>query len=543
MSAVAALDPPERDSPDRWRWRAAWPAGLLGVLVLAGYAWSAPHDGDFWWYDSARHAMNSIFIHDFFAQGGWRDPIAFARAYYAQYPGINIGFYPPFLYLATAPVLGIFGVSHAVCQAVVAAFAAALAVGGYAVARPVIGRAGAFALGLMLVLVPEVALWGRQVQLDVPALSLLVWGAWALARFLEAPRTRWLVLGAVLLGCAMLTRVQTVFAWPLWLAVVFVHPVGRAQPWRGRLAATGLYGLLALPAVASVLYFSSVVGSLAGKMPDMPPLVSWWNWGWYAARFPEQLGAAGLALLLLGLAAWLLRAPSQWLAAVRGRAGLMLAMALLAWGFFSIVSNKEPRFGLPILPFAMLSAGLVLGRWSTAGGMAKVSMPMPMPMPVVVPALAALMLVEAAVSGRWSDVPRLTGHQEAAQAAARLAPRDARVLISAHRDGNFIVAMRADTARPDLAVRRADKLLVEMTIMRQLGIRDRGLDEPAIRALLDRERVDVVVSQTGYLGDQPSMQALQRLLDSDCCFVLRETIPITGRHRPDERELRVYARR
>lgn len=525
MSASATLTM----APARRRAVDGWPMWLLGVLVAAAYGWSAPRDGDFWWYDASRHAMNSVFVHDFFAQGGWRDPVAFARAYYAQYPGINIGFYPPFLYLVTAPVLGVFGVSHTVCQAVVAMFSAALAMGGYAIGRPSLGRAGAFALGLMLVLVPEIALWGRQVQLDVPAIALLAWGAWALARFLEAPRTGWLVLAALLLGCAMLTRVQTIFAWPLWLAVVFLHPVGRAQAWRGRLAATALYGLLALPAVGSALYFSSVVGSLAGKMPDMPALASWWNWGWYAAQFPEQLGAVGLGLLVLGLSAWLARKPSAWPAAVRGRTGLMLAMTLLAWGFFSVVSNKEPRFGLPILPFAMLSAGLLVGQWRKTA--------------VVLPLIAAAMLAEAAMAGLWSDVPRVTGHREAALAAARLAPKDARVMISAHRDGNFIVAMRLDGGRPDLAVRRADKLLVEMTIMRQLGIRDRGLDEAEIHALLDRERVDVVVSQTGYLGDQPSMQALQRLLDSDCCFLLRETVSITGKHRPDERELRVYVRR
>jgi|GEM_PF-1983890 len=548
-------------SPVRVGRRDSWPAWLLGLCVGVAYFLSSPRGGDFWWFDASRHAMNSVFVHDFFAQGGWRDPLGFAKAYYDQYPGINIGFYPPFLYAVTAPVLGLLGVGHGVCQGVVAAFAALVAMGGYAWTRPVLGRPAAVAAGLMLVLGPEMALWGRQVQLDVPAVALLLWGAWALAKWMEAPRRRWLMLAALLLGCAMLTRVQTVFAWPWWLAIVFLRPAGRAQPWRPRLMATALYGVLSLPSVASAIYFARVVGHLAGQMPDMPPLWSWANWGWYAARFPEQLGVVGMAVLLLGvlLSAVVLVAggalpgrrqgepgrPAALRSLVQGRCALALSMALLAWGFFSAVSNKEPRFDLPVLPFALLASFLAIGRWGQLGRAADAALPAPRARWAagLVMLLGAAMLAEAGLAQRWASVPRVTGHREAALLAARLAPAGSRVMISAHRDGNFIFALRADGQRPDLAVRRADKLLVDMTIMRQLGIRDRGLTEQDIEALLARERVSVVVAQTGYLGDQPSMQALDRLLSSGCCFALRGTVPIGGAHRPDETELRVYVRR
>ncbi|MET0208087.1 MAG: glycosyltransferase family 39 protein [Burkholderiaceae bacterium] len=537
---------PPASARNGWRRRLAkdWPALVLGVAVAVVFSLSSPTEGDFWWFDAARHAMNSVFLHDLFTQGGWRDPVAYAKAYYDQYPGINIGFYPPFLYAVTAPVLAVFGVSHAVCQAVVACFVAGAAVGTYAIARPVTGRLTAVSLGAAVVLVPEMALWGRQMQLDVPAITLLIWGTWALARYLERPARRWLMMAALLLGFAMLTRVQTVFAWPLWLAVVFLHPAGRAQPWGGRLAATALYGVLALPALASVVYFSGVVGNLAGRMPDMPALLSWANWTWYVRQFPQQLGTLGLLLVLFGLSALVARPPTQLRAALSGRTGLVLAMGTLAWLFFTAVSNKEPRFGLPILPFLMMAAGLCIARWRRARYGAETDPANARPLFLIVPLLALGIVCEFGWSGRWADVPRVTGHREAALEAARLAPQGARVLISAHRDGNFIFDLRAEGGRPDLAVRRADKLLVKMTLMRQLGIEDRGLGEDDIRALLERERVAVVVSQTGYLGDQPSMQALQRLLDSDCCFRLVRTLPITGRRNDrDERELRVYQRR
>ncbi len=523
-----------------------WPAWILGLCVGLAYWLSSPVDGDFWWFDASRHAMNSVFVHDFFAQGGWKDPIRYAKAYYDQYPGINIGFYPPFLYLVTAPLLAVFGVCHAVCQAVVSTFASLCAMAGYAWTRPLLGRAAACACGAMLVLVPEMALWGRQVQLDVPAVALLLWGGWALTRWLETPSSRWLWLAALLLGCAMLTRVQTVLAWPLWLAVVALHPVARAQPWRLRLGATALYGLLSLPSIAAALYFAKVMGSLAGRMPDMPALGSWANWGWYAARMPAQLGDAGMAVLLLGLVALIACVRVHGVRALGGRTGMALAMGMSAWLFFSVVSNKEPRFALPVLPFAMLAALLAVGSWGAAWQQRRAHGATAATSAAAVAAILLLLLAllaEAWTARRWTDVPRVTGHREAALLAAKLAPPNTRVMISAHRDGNFIFSLRTMGQRPDLAVRRADKLLVDMTIMRQLGIQDRGLNDADIRALLDREQVSVVVAQVGYLGDQPSMQALHRLLQSGCCFELRQTVPIEGQHRPDETALRVYLRR
>jgi hypothetical protein len=388
-------------------------------------------------------------------------------------------------------------------------------------------------------------------------------------QWLSEPRDRWLWLAALLLGCAMLTRVQTVFVWPLWLVVVMLHPVARAQRWRLRIGATALYGLLSLPSVASALYFAKVMGSLAAQMPDMPDRWSWANWGWYAARMPDQLGFVGTALLLLGL---LLLIEQGARAAKRRQAlpsparltlWMALSTALLAWLFFSLVSNKEPRFSLPVLPFAMLAALLAIARQpqtagheaarlavptESAGRPARVGLralawqPMRVWPRVLVVLLATGMGAEAWVMQRWTDVPRVTGHRDAALLAAQLATPGSRVMISAHRDGNFIFALRTWGQRPDLAVRRADKLLVDMTIMRQLGIQDRGLNEDDIGRLLDRERVSVVVAQTGYLADQPSMQALDRMLDTHCCFQLRQTLPIEGQHRPDEAALRVYVR-
>jgi hypothetical protein len=117
------------------------------------------------------------------------------------------------------------------------------------------------------------------------------------------------------------------------------------------------------------------------------------------------------------------------------------------------------------------------------------------------------------------------------------------VLVSAHRDGSFIFNMRADGKRRDIGTRRADKLFVEISIMRQLGIRDRELSQDAILRILNDQNIAVVVAQTGYLADQPSMQQFERLLESGGMFSIVGRLPLRGDLRKDERELVVYARK
>jgi len=511
-----------------------WPA-LLVLFGVALVAWvTSPTDGDFWWYDSCRHAMNGVFMHDFFAQGGWRSPMTFARGYYEQYPAINIGFYPPLLYVVMAVALGLFGVSHAVCQAVIAAFAGAAAAACYALARPRFDRLTAVAVALVAVLTPEMALWSRQVQPDVPALAWLLWGAWALARYLETSRTRFLWWSATLFGCAISTRVQTIFLVPVWLGVLFLHPQARQAALKLRLATTAWLGLLAAPAVLGMLYFARIATGLATAMPGMPPLLSLGNWSWYLVRFPALFGLAGVLVVVVGVIVWLTSARSSWAAALSGRAGLMTAFALAAWLFFTVVSNKDVRFGMPIEPFALLAAALLwAGSPSRLAGAARWAMLLG----------AAVAAVQIARADALHAVPRVTGHAEAARLVAELAPPHGRVLVSAHRDGNFIFDLRTLTTRPDLSVLRADKLLVDILIVKDLGEHDKALSADAIAQMLARKNVGVVVSQTDYLDDLPSMHALREMLDSGCCYTLSRTITVTGEHNADERELRVYVRR
>ena len=498
------------------------------VATIAGLAlalfMTTPTNGDFWWFDASRHAMNGVFLRDFLLEGGLFNPIGFAKAYYQQYPAINIGFYPPFLYMSSVPFLTIFGASHAVSQAVVTLYALGAGVMAYLICQQAMDKLSSLATALAVMAMPAMALWARQVQLDVPAVALLLATAWALIRFLQSGRSRWLMMTALFLGLAMLTRMQAGYAAPAVGLLALFHRVPQRPPLRVWVMAAVLFLVLALPSVASAIYFSKVAGSLAGAMPDMPALWSLDNWTWYANVLPEQVSVPIVFLIVAGLIA-------AAIVAIRSGASIPMkvvaAFALSSWIFFSVVSNKEPRFNLPSLPFLFMLAAF--GIYQLSGLLARV---------LLVLAAAWLCYLSVAVA----QVPVADGFREAARLAQQYTPPGQNVLISAHRDGSFVFDMRTTGHRRDIGIRRADKLFVEINIMRQLGIKDQNLDREGVKAILDGQRIAVVVAQTGYLEDQRSMQEFQRLLDEGGAFKVVGRVAMRGDVRKDEKELVVYAR-
>jgi hypothetical protein len=261
------------------------------------------------------------------------------------------------------------------------------------------------------------------------------------------------------------------------------------------------------------------------QMPGMPSLFSLKNWVWYAAELPEQIGWPALAFIVCGLFA---AVPLAYRKSLPVSAVVVGLFCLSSWIFFSVVSNKEPRFNLPSIPFLFLFAALALSR---------LTLPVSR---VVLPLLAVWLAYQAVIVTR---VPVVEGFEEAVAVAQASTPPGANVLISAHRDGNFIYDMRTTGHRRDIGVRRADKLLVEISIRREFGIKDNQLSKDDLLALLKHEKIKTIVVQDGYLQDQETMRNFQQLLDSGQYFSVVKKVELHGATRSDEKNLTIYASR
>jgi 4-amino-4-deoxy-L-arabinose transferase-like glycosyltransferase len=478
-------------------------AALVGLLFLGAHA-----DGSYWWSDAPRHALNGVFVKDLIAAAPWSDPSRYAYDYYAQYPALTILFYPPLFYAVSAPFYALFGVSESTALLVVALHYVAFAWGAWALFRCWLPAWPAAAAAAMLCLLPEIAFWGRQVMLEVPSLAFFIWSAVLFTRYRHAATARPLLLygAAALLLLAMYTKLTAGF-----LALAFGGTLlyeRRAAALKDRhvwlaalLACIGLVPLLVL----TVKFGQANIQSASGINDSLVSRRSLDGWLWYLRQFPGQLGWAMLAAGAAGTvaAAWSAAATVRGRrpaasALTRGDAVFWLLWMVAGYLFFSAIDLKEARHSVYILPPLVLAAALLLmrirqPRWRGA-------------------ALAALTAAVALQTVLLRPVAYVGGYAEAARLVAEQAPRGSSVLFSGYRDGSFVFNMRTHEERRDLTVVRADKMLLNVAVRRELGVQEHDLSEADILAQIQGLNVSYLVVQPGFWNDLAVMQRFERVL-------------------------------
>lgn len=504
--------------------RYAQPLWLMLLLAAVGLLFAtAPQDGDFWWSDAPRHALNGVFLLDLFQTLPLDDPAGFAKSWYARYPALSILFYPPLFPLLEAPVYALFGVSHFSAQLTVALHAAALALGVYLLARRLFSPAQSFAAALLFIGAHEVAWWGRQVMLEIPVYTFMVWAALMYLRYLDTRRPRFSIGLAVLALGALYTKQTAIFLVAALAGLLIFETRGRIVRDRRfwHVAVPSLIALVPL-AILMLTFGKANVEAGSGETGGELARLSWANWAYYPAQLPEQLGWPLLGLALLYPFARRF-APGPALPAVEER--LLAVWFLTGYVFFSLIALKEHRHSVLILLPLILFAVAAVVRWlpaRTATGL-----------------ILALAVGQYAVAVLVDRPPAIAGYARAAATATNLAPPHSLILFSGHRDGSFIFNLRAREDRGDLGVLRSDKLLLRVKIKRELGVEQRGLTSEQLSAAINRYGVSYVVNEPDFWNDLEAMRMLQELLHSPQFAKVGE-IPVTGNVPHKDRVLEVY---
>jgi len=476
-------------------------AALVGLLFLGAHA-----DGSYWWSDAPRHALNGVFVKDLVAAAPWSDPSRYAYDYYAQYPALTILFYPPLFYAISAPFYALFGVSEGTALLVVALHYVAFAWGAWALFRCWLPAWPATAAAAMLALLPEIAFWGRQVMLEVPSLAFFIWSAALFTRYRHTGYGRPLLLygAAALLLLAMYTKLTAGF-----LALAFAGTLlyeRRAAALKDRhvwlaalIACIGLIPLLVL----TVKFGQANIQSASGINDALVSRRSLAGWLWYLRQFPGQLGwamlAAGAAGLAAAAVAALRRRSLDGIGTLnKGDAVFWLLWLVAGYLFFSAIDLKEARHSVYILPPVVLAAAMLLMR-----------VPQPRWRGAALAALTAAVTLQTVL---MRPVAYVGGYAEAAQLVSEKAPRDSSVLFSGYRDGSFVFNMRTHEERRDLTVVRADKMLLNVAVRRELGVKEHDLSEADILSQINDLNVSYLVVQPGFWNDLAVMQRFERVL-------------------------------
>lgn len=470
--------------------------------------------------DESAHYITGLLIHDYLASGHFAPPLAYAEHYYAHYPKVAFGMWPPFFHFLEALWTLIFSPAKISVLVLMALITAATATALYRVLRTRYSWPGALAGGALFVLLPLVQSSTSAVMADGLVALLDFWATIWLVRYIERERTRDAVLFGVCAALSMATKANGV---ALVLLPVFAILLTRRFH---LLRARGLYYSAAIVLVLGAPWQVISYHFIAGSKGVHPVSAS----GFFrvALAYLQVLGdALGWSLApfcVLGIAVFLVR---LWRRQTDIAFATAFALLLSVWGYHSLTGYADPRYMLAALPPALLF---------TVAGFVWVVRRIPAPAVPFRVRAAALGALTAClfVTLTWRiPYKPYEGFDQPARfllASPEFADGDFLVISNARGEGAFISEVAMHDDRPDHVILRSTKVMSSSTWFGTI-YQLRYKTPQQIRDFLDGAPINVILLDTrpAVLRQDEAAFELQKkvaeTLQSDPHWRFRERFP------------------
>lgn len=344
-------------------WRGALALGAVALLMALvwlrlGGAWSSDFAGD---PDEAAHAVTSLMLRDYLAQGLGQAPMEFARSYYDHFPRVALGHYPPLYYLVQAPLLLWFNDAAALWLTQALLFAAlALAIWRLAMACGLPSALG-WAVALSALLLPITLKWASMVMAELLLGVLVVWAVELWLQFMRRPSAGLALCWGSVAAAAVLTKASGVMV----AALPLLAPLACGQ-WR--LWRDWRWWLAALPALVFALPWMLWSAGISSEGMTGMRL---WDFAGQAVAFYPQAGVRvwGWGLSLLALGTWLSWGQRAWQRTLGATEATLAAAVLGALAVLLLIPvGLTSRYLMPMTPLVVLLAAL--GLWAILGRLA-----------------------------------------------------------------------------------------------------------------------------------------------------------------------------
>ena len=156
--------------------------------------------------DEAPHYINGLLIARYAASGWGTPPMAFAAAFYRQYPKVSIGHWPPFFYVVEAAWMIVFSAARSSVMLLSAMITAGVAAMLGGLARRRHGWPAAAAGALFFLVLPLIREMTAALLVDVFAAGLELAAAVFMIRYVERPRCREAACFGVMAAAAIMTK-------------------------------------------------------------------------------------------------------------------------------------------------------------------------------------------------------------------------------------------------------------------------------------------------------------------------------------------------
>ncbi len=511
VGVAPQISPPPR-TEKRSHWTAQEAKGLLCAIAISLF-FAAMGLRASWWaepvfQDATRHALNGALIHDMIRDGGWQDPVGYARGYYSHIPGTSIPYHPPLFPVFESLVYSVAGVSY---QSARFAVAITVLIGFLAFYELVRRLSGSVLVGLAAAVAffsLKSSLWlASEVMLEFPSFMLIALASLALYQGLSnGPPFRGLLAFGILTAAAIWTKQHSLFAvvlplvglldrrrwellraWRFWLSM--------AVPW------AAFYALQSLAQMASA-------ASNKGWTRSKPQSVFWHHVGFYAEVLRDDFGLFGALLLGAAIAWYLYR---RLVDGALQNLDILALWAVSATGLTLLLPPYENRYLFYVYPAL---AGIFFTSLRDVFSAAK--------LPRYAWAVPAAALTLLLAWHDWRGPSAMSGFRQAAGFVASQSPR--RILLCSWRNGAFLYEYRVATGR-----------LPGAYVMRGESFEPAFFEPAALSEFLHRMGVDYVVVE-----DTPDREPYETITEQRIPNLrLKQMIPLSvERTRPGE--IRVY---
>jgi hypothetical protein len=447
--------------------------------------------------DEAGHFMSGMLVHDYLAQGRALQPMEFARTYYAYYPKIAIGHWPPLFYAIQAAWYAAAGAGPAQVMILQTILFVAFAAMVFLSARGAAGRFGAFMLTAVVVLSPATQYAMTKLLADGLVSMLMFASVLALAAYVSKRSIRWVVLYFLFAVAATFTKANALALFVIVPAAILVSGsfgLLRSRAfWIASVAAAILTALWYVPTWQ--LAKNGIVShgvSFAQGMFDLRT---------YLVSFVQSIGPLAAALWALGL---VVVARNGARGDLRGRMCLGYVVGWIV--FHAVVPTGGPqRYLLSVLiPAAVLAAeGL---RWASARLRGRLIAPAGV--------LAAASLVVLLVTTADFPPAAAAGYRRAwERIPARSDKRVVLVVSDACGEGALVTRARLDGPLWGTVALRGYEVLAKSDWLGG-GYQTLFATDEELRAYLERMTIDYVVLDT-FAGRLPHYRQIDRLMRSD----------------------------
>jgi hypothetical protein len=497
-------------------------------LLAAALQWKAgAFAAEFGFHsDEASHYMTGLMIRDFIASGRFGDAWNFAVNYYAHYPKVAFGMWPPFFHGVEALWMLIFSPSRVSVLLFMALITAVIGASLYRVLSNGYPRPLAFAAGAAFVLLPLTQISTFAVMADSLVALLDFWAMIHLVRYVKGERTRDAILFGIVAAMALSTKANGVALLLLPLMQIVLTRRFRILRLPGLYYSAGIMLLLGGPwQVISYRLIQHSMGAPLSIKLILPTAIAW------CPILAKSIGYALAPFCLLGVVVFL---RSAWQGRADETLAGALALVLCVWIFHSAISQPDRRYALAALPPMLMLA---------AAGFQWAARHIPLhtvPIPARMAGLGVLVAIVFAAQ-TWA-VPRKRhlGFDQAAhdlESDPEFTKGDFLVVSDERGEGAFVSEVAMHDNRPGHMVVRSTKVLGSSSWY-GLEFHPRFQDTKALRDFLDNAPLQAIVLDTRSLGvhEEREVGALARMVsdavESDPNWHSRDWFPKPSQGRP-----------